>query len=348
MKKKHNPKSIDAIFSAIRSSNQAVIKLTEDEKTTISNERKKLLEPYRKSERDRLSKILQPWINVPQIKEEQHLLALQENIIKQLTAIDHPKEDTDLPPYIYIPKECYLQEIIPPYCTGSPEKQKTTETKPPGCLALVASSSLSQFQDGKLFAGVGVGKFQDCIYPATGKWPLGDYSSSEANIIHLVRIPTLNKITKVTVTVSIDAGNAHNMTEPPKLLYEGSASSTCRGLVGVMGWIYLGLVGYPSLESPRIKHVRFLSSWKNSVAGSHAFNKHFSISETLWLCPGASMFVINVTADVWALKTDDSGLAIINFTEGPALGLLLNGGPIAIPKISIQYCPFETLPASIC
>ena len=340
MAKQNEPRSVEAILS---SKVLPKPQLTEDDKAVIVRELEKHSENLRKHEAKKLAKVLKPMVDVSTLEATGN-----KSLVK---AVEVGAASSQV---IIFPGQCFLTVAMhPPYFYGHPENEQVTGTIIEGSSApgvYMSSTTLAIPSTGDLSLGVAVGRFQNDIYPAATPGEFGETRTVSAAIIHVAKFPApMETPISVTVTADVEAGDPHKPL-PSLYLSEGSSSSAAGGLVGVYGEVTLELSGHPRLTSPNINRDQFLLEWRSAFGSESIYRKNFSVSETIYLLPGASQITIAVGAALSAFRggmaDPQSGLAGVDFRAANTQGLWplgVKGGPIHISAINMTFCHFTYL-----
>ncbi len=361
MAEEATPGTIEAILSK-----KAIARpqLTPDEWRVIASEFEKLIEESRTKAQSELTESFRAWSELSKTVQQMSAVVDVRKIIEEFrkkpslpaTALAEPNRPirefgTALP------AGCFLTfEMHPPYDQGDPVEEDVADVEPPDSPFSVfkSRSRLSLPASGDLSLGVATGRFGDSRYPASKSWFFGEYHDASALFIKNVILPgPIDKPTAVTVTINVRVGDPSNPYATTHLA-EGDLDSALGGTVGVNGWIYLYVYGWPSFHVPPPQRKMFLEQRRSAFSDGSwgTFNKYFSLTGSLLLLPGASSIWITVHADLWAVRGgfDDpkGGFAGVDFRAPGTHGLWFlqpAGGPIHVSAMQMTFCHF-TLPLS--
>jgi hypothetical protein len=337
MKPNQSGRSFDDILSAERFSK---CRITPVEHAEIASRLEERHRAVRVKEIDSIARSLKPFAD-RKVRKEQRTDPQSAGIplVVYSAALAFPQ--SSLQGIRILPAGCIgTYELHPEFDYGYPAELFEQRDQPTA--TLVTKVAHASRETRTLSLGVAVSKER----PGSETWPFGDMNSVQAGFGHEVILPgTLVEPTLVTVDAEMETPG-----EFPYIL-DHPARDVHNGVL--LGNAYLDLSAPNAVEqiAPLIRE-RFFYAWDMNGTTSYSVGaslerQTLTLSQTIYLLPGAASFYVGVGAELDAFRVGEDGLAWLDYAEeGGMLGIWGTRTHIRFSKLTLTFCRYKYFPAS--
>jgi hypothetical protein len=180
--------------------------------------------------------------------------------------------------------------------------------------------------------------------PGSEAWELGDMNRVEGDFSQVFLLPSpLTEPTMVTVDVEMETPGQFTMLDSPAIGYH---NAVLHGTAFLDVSAPVAVEQYRPLISAPFYHFWELDGESSYYSGGGLERRTLTMSQTIYLLPGAAGFFVTVGAELRAMRVGDDGLAWINYAaDGPPFADF--GGThthLYFPKVTLTYCRYKYFP----